>query len=182
MTYAVKNWDRFQHYKERHPPWIKLYHSLLDDDGFAELDHFSQLLYFKLLMAASRKDNRIPADASWMATELSLPRRRVQGSVKILLAAGFITTTSASTAASKTASTRDSESASPSRAPAYSREVETEAEIDLSQEQPNPTPPVARPPTKNGLGVGEINGDHYGPEPLAETVDQIIAGLRGQAA
>ena len=26
----VKNWDKHQHYKDRNPPWIKLYHEILD--------------------------------------------------------------------------------------------------------------------------------------------------------
>jgi len=29
-----KNWEKFQHYKDRRPPWIRLYHSLLDDRAF----------------------------------------------------------------------------------------------------------------------------------------------------
>lgn len=31
----VKNFDRFQHYKDRTPPWIKLYNDLLDDYDFS---------------------------------------------------------------------------------------------------------------------------------------------------
>jgi DNA-binding NarL/FixJ family response regulator len=32
--YSVKNFERFQHYKDRSPPWIKLYNELLDDYEF----------------------------------------------------------------------------------------------------------------------------------------------------
>lgn len=128
MTYSVRNWARFQHYTKRHPPWIKLYHDLLDDDEFAALDHFTQLLYFKLLMAASRKDNRIPEDPTWMATELSMPRRRVRQAVSELLASGFLASTDASDPASKRASGGASGIARASRAPARSREPEAEAE------------------------------------------------------
>src|SRR5690606_19747530 len=31
---TVKNFERFQHYKDRNPPWIKLYNDLLDDYEF----------------------------------------------------------------------------------------------------------------------------------------------------
>ncbi len=33
----VKNWEKFQHYKNRKPPWIRLYRDLLDDPEFFEL-------------------------------------------------------------------------------------------------------------------------------------------------
>ena len=38
MTYFIKNWDRFQHFKDRNPPWVKLYKDLLDDPDWHELD------------------------------------------------------------------------------------------------------------------------------------------------
>ena len=31
MTYRVKNWSKFQHYKNRNPPWIRLHVEILDD-------------------------------------------------------------------------------------------------------------------------------------------------------
>ena len=33
----VKNWDEFQHFKDRTPPWIKLYRYVLDDPEWHEL-------------------------------------------------------------------------------------------------------------------------------------------------
>jgi hypothetical protein len=33
----VKNWEKFQHYKNRRPPWIRLYRELLDDPKFHAL-------------------------------------------------------------------------------------------------------------------------------------------------
>lgn len=37
MTLHVKNWESFQHYKDRNPPWIKLYRTLLNDRNFFNL-------------------------------------------------------------------------------------------------------------------------------------------------
>ena len=34
MILRILNWEKFQHYKVRRPPWIKLHHSLLDDYAF----------------------------------------------------------------------------------------------------------------------------------------------------
>lgn len=31
MKYRVRNWNHFQHYKHRNPPWIKLYREILTD-------------------------------------------------------------------------------------------------------------------------------------------------------
>lgn len=47
----VKNWEKFQHYKNRKPPWIRLYRDLLDDPEFFELsgDAVKHLLMFWLI-------------------------------------------------------------------------------------------------------------------------------------
>ena len=34
----VKNWKKFQHFKDRRPPWIKLYRDLIDDKDWHSLD------------------------------------------------------------------------------------------------------------------------------------------------
>ena len=34
----IKDWKRFQHYKDRNPPWVKLHNSLLDDTDYHELN------------------------------------------------------------------------------------------------------------------------------------------------
>lgn len=33
----IRNWDEFQHFKDRSPPWVKLYRYLLDDPEWHEL-------------------------------------------------------------------------------------------------------------------------------------------------
>ncbi len=33
MNYRIKNWDKFQHFKNRRPPWIKLHREILDQPG-----------------------------------------------------------------------------------------------------------------------------------------------------
>ena len=37
MNLRVKNWEQFQHYKNRRPPWIRLYRFLLDDPEYHSL-------------------------------------------------------------------------------------------------------------------------------------------------
>jgi hypothetical protein len=63
----VKNFERFQHYKDRRPTWIKLYNDLLDDYEFGCLQDASKWLAVGLWLLASRTDNRIPNDPKWIA-------------------------------------------------------------------------------------------------------------------
>jgi hypothetical protein len=63
MTIRIKNWGKFQHYKNRRPPWIRLYRDLLDDPDFDELDGDLVKTLMKLWLAASdfSVDGTLPA-------------------------------------------------------------------------------------------------------------------------
>ena len=57
----IKNWQEYQHYKNRRPPWIKLHRSLLDDADYAALDPKSaKLLPLIWLIASESTDGQIP--------------------------------------------------------------------------------------------------------------------------
>lgn len=66
----VRNFDRFQHYKNRRPPWVKLYNNLTDDYDFGCLSNASKYLAIGMLLLASRTENHIPNDPAWIAREL----------------------------------------------------------------------------------------------------------------
>ena len=38
VSLRIKNWKKFQHFKDRTPPWVKLYRDILDDPDWHELD------------------------------------------------------------------------------------------------------------------------------------------------
>lgn len=86
-TFSVKNFERFQHYRDRSPPWIKLYNELLDDYEFGLLPDASKMHIIAIWLLASRSENKIPYDAAWVS-------RRINANSKVdldLLAAnGFI--------------------------------------------------------------------------------------------
>jgi len=42
--FRVRNWEQFQHYKDRNPPWIKLHFALLASEDWVTLDDASKLL------------------------------------------------------------------------------------------------------------------------------------------
>ena len=52
----VKNWKRFQHFKDRKPPWIKLYRDLIDDKDWHDLDGESCKILVMLWLIASEDD------------------------------------------------------------------------------------------------------------------------------
>ena len=61
MTYKIKNWNKFQHFKDRRPPWVKLYRDLLDDLDWFELDPVSSKNLINLWLIASEYDGYLPS-------------------------------------------------------------------------------------------------------------------------
>ena len=57
----IKNWNKFQHFKDRKPPWVKLYRDLLDDMDWHELDAQASKVLVMLWLIASEEDGYIPA-------------------------------------------------------------------------------------------------------------------------
>lgn len=86
----IRNWERFQHYKNRRPPWIKFYVEILDDDAVISLPLATQLLLDRLLLVAALTDNRISVDTGLIARRTHIPRRQVTVGLAQLLAIGFL--------------------------------------------------------------------------------------------
>src|SRR5688500_4578177 len=72
---VVKNFEHFQHYKDRRPPWIKLYNAVLEDYAFLSLSDASRGHLMLLWLLASRHDNRIPYDRKYIAQALQSKSR-----------------------------------------------------------------------------------------------------------
>jgi hypothetical protein len=102
----IKNWERFQHYKDRRPPWIKLYVDLLDDAELQSMPWQSRLLYCLLLLVAARKENRFPANPVWIAAEVALPLADVRKGLRPLLASGHLEEVASENASPSRARTR----------------------------------------------------------------------------
>lgn len=64
--FTIKNWPEFQHFKDRNPPWIKVYKKLLDDpEWFALSGPDAKLLVMLWLLASedvSQKGQLPPLD------------------------------------------------------------------------------------------------------------------------
>jgi len=86
-TFHVKNFEKFQHYKDRSPPWIKLYNELLENYEFGRLPDAQKGQLIGIWLLASRMDNRIPFDPEWVAQKINATSAV---DLDALLASGFI--------------------------------------------------------------------------------------------
>jgi hypothetical protein len=86
-TFSVKNFEKFQHYKDRAPPWIKLYNELLDDYAFGALPDASKFHLVAIWLLASRSENKIPYDAAWVAKRINAG---TEVDLDALVSAGFL--------------------------------------------------------------------------------------------
>lgn len=89
ITFSVKNFEKFQHYKDRSPPWIKLYNELLDDYEFGRLQDASKLHLVLIWLLASRSENKLPYDPAWIGKRINASETV---NLDALCAAGFIVT------------------------------------------------------------------------------------------
>ena len=68
---SVTKWDDFQHYKERNPPWIKFYTTILNDNDIARLPDASKAHLFAIFLLASLYNNAIPADGDFIKSKIN---------------------------------------------------------------------------------------------------------------
>ena len=59
MMLQVKNWARYQHYKDRCPPWIKLHVRILNDPEFMSLSLADRGLLMQIWVLASENDGLV---------------------------------------------------------------------------------------------------------------------------
>ena len=57
----IRNWKKFQHFKDRKPPWVKLYRDILDDLDWHELDATASKVLIMCWLIASEDDGRLPS-------------------------------------------------------------------------------------------------------------------------
>lgn len=90
MKLIPKNWDKFQHYKERNPPWIKLHRDLLIDKEFMRLPLASKAIAPLLwLLASESKEGVFNADYDELEFRLRLTQKEIIDGLKPLIANGF---------------------------------------------------------------------------------------------
>jgi hypothetical protein len=160
MRYRVKNWDKYQHYKDRTPPWIKLHVSILNNRAFTNLDLESQGLLMQLWVLASEKNGEIDDDPEELAYRLrkkSVNPETIDGLVK----SGFLLA--------------DASGCSPEERRV---ETETEAEAETEREEEKEKPVSL---AREALPVDNSKAEPYNPRHVEPTPEQVKteASLRG---
>jgi hypothetical protein len=90
MSLQVKDWNNFQHYKNRRPPWIKLYRELLDTPGWFDLSGDEAKALINLwLIASETNDGSLPA-SDVLAFRLRVASNVLADILNSLVSKGFI--------------------------------------------------------------------------------------------
>lgn len=70
----LRDFHLINHYKNRNPPWVKLYRDIFSTPEFVSLSVTDRLTYLGLLAVAPDCDNNIPNDAGWISRRLLMPK------------------------------------------------------------------------------------------------------------
>ena len=96
MLFRSRGWEKFQHYKDRCPPWIKLHRDLLTDREFMRLPIASKALAPLLwLLASETKDGVFDASLDELQFRLHISKKDYEDGVNPLIDKGFFVVASA---------------------------------------------------------------------------------------
>lgn len=118
--FKVRNWEQFQHYKDRNPPWIKLHFALLSSEDWVTLDDASKLLAVVCMLIASRNNGMVPNNPAYLKRVAYLDRLP---KLKPLIDCGFLENVQAD----------DSALQAPDSGPLADARPETETEADTEK-------------------------------------------------
>jgi hypothetical protein len=83
---VVPNWEKFQHYKDRSPPWIKLYTELAHKDEWLALSGFARGVLVTIWIEYAQSQGRVRSSA----VHRQIRSRYTAGTLEALNHAGFI--------------------------------------------------------------------------------------------
>lgn len=86
----INNWEKYQHYKKRNPPWIKLHVEILTSRTWIMCDDASRLLAVAIMVLAAKYHNEIPLDPEFIKKVANLK----SFNLKPLIDIGFCTVAS----------------------------------------------------------------------------------------
>lgn len=91
-TLSIRNWERFQHYKDRDPPWVKLYRDLLTSESWVLGTDLSRVVQVASTLLAPRYSNQIPMRFDLLKRVMSLDCKPAEfdKAIEHLVATGFL--------------------------------------------------------------------------------------------
>lgn len=149
--FRPRNWQKFQHYRNRRPPWIRFYTDLLTDHAFNQLTPLQQLILMKLWLLYAVIGKPLVNDTRWIGAQLGLDSRGIGKALPTLFSNDFIELCD--------------ENASNMLAPCYqhaSAETETESETEADTDSPPIIPPeqfARSPPSKEAFSGNGLAAD-----------------------
>lgn len=168
----VKNWQEFQHYKDRAPPWVKLHKTLLDDYEYQSLPVASRALAPMLwLLASEHASGEIDADPQKIGFRLRLSVQEVDDALAPLMAAKFFSPLGKSASTPLAKSTKKLAKVGRAARP----ETEAETETDISRRFAEFWSAY---PRKVSKAEAQKAFEHVNPSP--ELMAQMIEAIRKQ--
>lgn len=79
----IKNWSKFQHFKDRRPPWVKLYREILDDIEWHQLDPLASKVLVMCWLIASESEGSLP-DIKTLAFRLRMTEKQTSDCISKL--------------------------------------------------------------------------------------------------
>lgn len=73
--FRVRNFEKFQHYKDRNPSWIKVYSNLLNDMNFTSMTDSQQINLVKIWLLASQNKNHLVFNSRLIGRQLGANSR-----------------------------------------------------------------------------------------------------------
>lgn len=153
----IPNWDRFQHYRDRDPPWIKFYTELLHDPDYLALSGDQRAILHGLWLEYASSRRRLRAETRSLSSRLLL--RVTKRQLETLNHAGFITILASKPLASRY------QDASATRARGETEREEPKPEGSTVTEDSTAGRPLDQAPTLNGDGGKTITPDDINYQP-----------------
>lgn len=158
----IKNWDKYQSYKDRRPPWIRFHRTILDDYHFQMMNDSCRALLPMLWLLACENDDPTSGMIEIANEEIAFRLRqkldKMEATINQLEVAGFITRNGIVTESLR----NRYETVPPEtevRGQRQSSEVESEADIS-SDLNPCAVPIVTPPPPANKKEIEPIHPDY----------------------
>ena len=138
----IRNWSRFQHYKDRNPPWIQLHREIFASEDWTTLADASKLLMVVCIVLGARDSGNIPNNPDYIMRVAYLKKRP---NLTPLIECGFLEILQAD-------ASKPYQTLATARPETYREETETEQR----RKKESPPSPSATLPPKGG---GDISQD-----------------------
>lgn len=87
----IRNFDRYQHYKNRRPPWVKLYRDILDDEALMSMRPEYRWVAVGMIILATESESRaVEGTEKELSRRLAVSETVVRSATKALLKTRFL--------------------------------------------------------------------------------------------